>query len=110
MADPMRIRANMSGDKVEVKVLMSNAMETGLRKDAQGKIIPAHFIRNVTVTHGGKTVLSAHWATSASRNPFLPFRFGGGTPGAKGALSWVDNRARKTTDEAEIPRCDGGAL
>jgi len=34
--------------QVEVKVLMSHEMETGLRKDAQGKIIPAHFIRNVT--------------------------------------------------------------
>jgi len=34
MADPMRIRANMTGEKVEVKVLMAHEMETGLRKDA----------------------------------------------------------------------------
>ncbi len=27
MADPMRIRANMVGDKVEVRVLMSHEME-----------------------------------------------------------------------------------
>ena len=58
MADPMRIRASMTGDKVEVKVLMAHEMETGLRKDASGNAIPAHFIRNVTVTHGGRTVLS----------------------------------------------------
>jgi len=102
MADPMRIRANMSGDKVEVKVLMSHDMETGLRKDAQGKIIPAHFIRNVSVTHAGKTVLSAQWGTSVSRNPFLHFRFGGGKPGEKVAISWVDNRGDKRTDEAVI--------
>ena len=38
MADPMKIRANMAGDKVEVKVLMSHEMETGQRKDAQGKV------------------------------------------------------------------------
>src|SRR6266581_3083034 len=86
MADPMRIRANMTGDKVEVKVLMAHEMETGLRKDAGGNAIPAHFIRNVTVTHGGKTVLSAQWGTSVSRNPFLHFRFKGGKPGVvKGA-------------------------
>ena len=102
MADPMRIRASMSGDKVEVKVLMSHDMETGLRKDAQGKIIPAHFIRNVSVTHGGKTVLSAQWGTSVSRNPFLHFRFGGGKPGEKVAISWVGNRGDKRTDEAVI--------
>jgi sulfur-oxidizing protein SoxZ len=35
MADPMKIRANMVGDKVEVKVLMAHEMETGQRKDAK---------------------------------------------------------------------------
>src|SRR5260221_7488919 len=102
MADPMRIRASMTGDKVEVKVLMSHDMETGLRKDAQGKIIPAHFIRNVSVTHGGETVLSAQWGTSVSRNPLLHFRFVGGKPREKGAIRWVDNRGDKRTDEAVI--------
>ena len=33
MADPMKIRAAMAGDKVEVKILMSHEMETGQRKD-----------------------------------------------------------------------------
>jgi len=102
MADPMRIRANMTGDKVEVKVLMSHDMETGLRKDAQGKIIPAHFIRNVTVTHAGKTVLAAQWGTSVSRNPFLHFRFRGGRPGEKVAITWLDNKGENRTDEAVI--------
>ena len=47
MADPMKIRANVVGDSTEVKVLMSHEMETGQRKDAQGKAIPAWFIQNV---------------------------------------------------------------
>jgi sulfur-oxidizing protein SoxZ len=92
----------MTGDKVEVKVLMSHEMETGLRKDAQGKIIPAHFIRNVTVTHGAKTVLSAQWGTSVSRNPFLHFRFKGGRPGEKVTITWLDNKGENRTDEAVI--------
>src|SRR5260221_4393244 len=100
VADPMRIRANMTGDKVEVKVLMSHEMETGLRKDAQGKIIPAHFIRNVSVTHGGKTVLSAQWGTSGLRHPFLHFRFTDGKPGDQVTISWADNRGVKRTVEA----------
>ena len=41
MADPMRIRAQMAGDKVEVRVLMSHEMETGQRKDNNGNIVPA---------------------------------------------------------------------
>ena len=42
MADPMRIRATSKDGVVNVKVLMSHEMETGLRKDASGKAVPAH--------------------------------------------------------------------
>ena len=47
MADPMRIRATMSGDAVVVRVLMSHEMETGQRKDGSGNVVPAHFIQTV---------------------------------------------------------------
>jgi len=102
MADPMRIRANMVGDKVEVRVLMSHEMETGQRKDAKGDIIPAHFIRNVVVAHAGKTVLSAQWGPAISKNPFMHFRFKGGKPGEKVTITWIDNKGEKRTDEATI--------
>ena len=68
MAEPMKIRANMAGDKVEVKVLMSHEMETGQRKDSKGAVIPAWFIQNVTATHNGKTVLSAEWGPAVAKN------------------------------------------
>jgi sulfur-oxidizing protein SoxZ len=102
MADPMRIRANLVGDSTEVKVLMSHQMETGQRKDAQGKVIPAWFIQNVAVTHDGKTVLSAQWGTAISQNPFLAFKFKGGAKGDKVQVTWTDNRGDKRTDEAVI--------
>ena len=102
MADPMRIRANMAGDKVEVKVLMSHEMETGQRKDAKGNLVPAHFIQNVTATHNGKVVLSAEWGPAISKNPFLSFKFGGGKPGEKVSITWTDNKGDKRTDEATI--------
>ncbi|MEY4625759.1 MAG: thiosulfate oxidation carrier complex protein SoxZ, partial [Pseudomonadota bacterium] len=41
MADPMRVRAQENGGVVDVKVLMKHDMETGQRKDAAGKTIPA---------------------------------------------------------------------
>ena len=55
MADPMKIRATLQGDTTEVKVLMNHTMETGQRKDSQGKAIPAWFIQTVTATYNGKT-------------------------------------------------------
>jgi sulfur-oxidizing protein SoxZ len=102
MADPMKIRAAMSGDKVEVKILMAHEMETGQRKDAKGASIPAHFIQTVTATHNGKVVLSAEWGPAVSKNPFLSFKFAGGKPGEKVSVTWVDNKGDKRTDEATI--------
>ena len=102
MPDPSRIRANVVGDSTEVKVLMNHEMETGQRKDAQGKVIRAWFIQDVTATWNGKTVLSAQWGPAVAKNPFLSFKFKGGAKGDKVIITWVDNRGEKRTDEATI--------
>jgi sulfur-oxidizing protein SoxZ len=102
MADPMRIRAQAAGDKTTVRVLMSHEMETGLRKDSAGKVIPAWFIQEVTATHNGKQVLSADWGPSISKNPFMQFVVKGAKAGDKIAVTWVDNKGDKRTDEATV--------
>ncbi|MGD9945724.1 MAG: thiosulfate oxidation carrier complex protein SoxZ [Burkholderiaceae bacterium] len=102
MADPMRIRAQMSGDKAVVRVLMSHEMETGQRKDASGKIIPAWYIQEVSAQLNGKPVLSAQWGPSVSKNPFLQFSIKGAKPGDKVAITWKDNRGESRTDEATV--------
>jgi sulfur-oxidizing protein SoxZ len=100
MTDPMRIRAQVAGDKATVRVLMAHEMETGQRKDAAGKVIPAWFIQEVSATHNGKPVLSAQWGPSISKNPFMQFSLKGAKVGDKIAITWVDNKGEKRTDEA----------
>ena len=102
MADPMRIRATSTNGVVNVKVLMSHDMETGQRKDAAGKVIPAHFIQSVSATWQGKVVLSAQWGPAVSKNPFIEFNFKGGKAGEKIGITWTDNKGDKRTDEATI--------
>lgn len=102
MADPMRIRAVARDGMVNVKVLMSHEMETGQRKDASGKLVPPHFIQNVSATHQGRTVLQAQWGPAVSKNPFLEFNFKGGQKGDKIVVTWEDNKGEKRTDEATI--------
>ena len=102
MADPMRIRAQASGDKATVRVLMSHEMETGQRKDAAGKVIPAWYIQEVTAALNGKTVMTAQWGPSVSKNPFLQFNLKGAKAGDKVAVTWVDNKGDKRTDEATV--------
>jgi sulfur-oxidizing protein SoxZ len=100
MADPMRIRAQVSGDKATVRVLMSHEMESGQRKDAAGKLVPAWFIQEVTATHNGKTVMTAEWGPAVSKNPFMQFTLKGAKAGDKIAVTWKDNRGDTRTDEA----------
>jgi sulfur-oxidizing protein SoxZ len=102
MADPMRIRAQVAGDKATVRVLMAHEMETGLRKDAAGKVIPAWFIQEVSAQLNGKTVMTAQWGPSVSKNPFLQFSVKGAKAGDKLGISWVDNKGDKRSDEATV--------
>ncbi|MEO7336184.1 MAG: thiosulfate oxidation carrier complex protein SoxZ [Caldimonas sp.] len=102
MADPMRIRAQIKDDVTDVRVLMAHPMETGLRKDSAGKIIPAHFINDVKATSGGRAVLAAKWGQAISQNPFLQFRFRGAKVGDKVSVTWTDNKGETRTDEAVI--------
>ena len=102
MADPMRIRAQAAGDKATVRVLMAHEMETGLRKDAAGKTIPAWFIHEVSAQLNGKTVMTAQWGPSVAKNPFLQFNVKGAKAGDKIGIAWTDNKGDKRTDEATV--------
>jgi sulfur-oxidizing protein SoxZ len=103
MAEPMKIRASLSGDTAEVKCLMNHPMETGLRKDAKsGALVPAHHITNVTAALNGKPVLDAQWGGGISKNPYLAFKVKGAKAGDTVTVNWVDNKGDKNSAEAKI--------
>jgi len=102
MGDPMRIRAIASGDEVEVKILMRHIMESGQRKDAAGKLVPAHFIQSVVAKCNDKVVLDASFGPAVSKDPFLSFKFKGGAKGDKLAISWTDNKGDSRSDQVNI--------
>ena len=102
MADPMRIRAQMAGDKATVRVLMSHEMESGQRRDAAGKLVPAWHIQAVEAKLNGKTVLTAEWGPAVSKNPFLQFNVKGTKVGDKISITWRDNKGDTRTDEAAV--------
>ena len=102
MAGPMKMRATAQGGITEIRVLMTHPMETGLRKDSEGKIVPMHFIQNVTVKLNGKTVVDGQISQAVSRNPVFSFRVKGGAKGDKVEVSWVDNRGDTNKTEAAV--------
>lgn len=103
MAEPMRIRATMSGGVADIKVLMNHPMETGLRKDSKtGKLIPAHYITEVTASVNGAKVLDAGLSGGISKNPYLGFKVKGPKAGDKVVVTWADNTGDKNSAEATI--------
>jgi sulfur-oxidizing protein SoxZ len=103
MAKSIKVRAKAKDGVATVKCLISHPMETGMRKDKKtGDPIPAHFIQEVTCEHGGKTVLSAQWNSSISKNPFLSFKFKGAKSGDSIKISWVDNKGESDSVEDKI--------
>ena len=99
---PMKMRAILGEGYTDVRVLMNHPMETGQRKDADGKLVPMHFIQNLTVKVNGKPVLEAQISQTVSRNPVFSFRLKGGAKGDKIEVSWLDNHGESNRIEADV--------
>jgi sulfur-oxidizing protein SoxZ len=102
MGNPMKIRAASKDGVTEVKVLMNHVMETGLRKDPSGELIPALFITEVTAKLNDKVVMQAQWGQAVAKNPYLGFKIKGGQPGDKVSISWKDSSGDSRSDEAPV--------
>ena len=102
MAEPMKIRATLKGDVADIRVHIAHPMETGLRRDAKGDIVPIHFIQSVVVTHNGNTVYSGQWSQAVSRNPVFAVRVRAAKAGDKVAVTWVDNKGEKLTAQETV--------
>ncbi|MCW8909086.1 MAG: thiosulfate oxidation carrier complex protein SoxZ [Gammaproteobacteria bacterium] len=88
----IKIRAKNKDGLTTVKALINHPMETGMRKDKKtSKMIPAHFIQEVSCTANGKKVLHANWGTAVSKNPYISFKLTGAGKGDQLVLSWKDN-------------------
>lgn len=101
MAGPIRIRAQVQGDMVNVRALMSHPMETGLRKDSSGNTIPAHYITEVVASVNGKPVLTAEWSGAISTNPYVEFDVKA-KAGDKITLKWIDNKGESQEQSIDV--------
>jgi sulfur-oxidizing protein SoxZ len=101
-AGPMKMRATLGADYTDVRVLVSHPMETGQRKGPDGKLVPAHFIQNVTVKLNGKVVVDGQISQAVSRNPVFSFRIKGGAKGDKIEVSWLDNMGETNMTETAV--------
>ena len=103
MARETKVRTRTQEGAVEVLVLVTHPMETGMRKDkASGKAIPAHFIQELNIELNGKLMASASMGIGVSENPLLGFRTKAAKNGDKLKISWKDNKGEAGTAEAVV--------
>jgi len=89
------------GEVIELKTLIAHVMETGLRKDASGKIVPRKIINKFTCEFNGKPVFSADLEPAVAANPYLQFNAKVEESGTF-KFTWVDDDGTVTATEEKI--------
>jgi sulfur-oxidizing protein SoxZ len=89
------------GEVIEVKTLISHVMETGQRKDAEGKTVPRSIINSFAVTYAGAEVFKAELQPGISANPYLAFYMKVPGPGVF-EFTWVDDAGTKVVETLKL--------
>lgn len=87
------------GEIIEIKALVSHPMETGNRKDAQGRPIARNIVHTFRATFAGEPVFSAEFGSGVSSNPYIGFQMRVPGPGAF-EMTWIDDRGSTVTERA----------
>jgi sulfur-oxidizing protein SoxZ len=94
-------RQARKGEVIEIKTLILHPMETGHRRDVQGKLMPRHIIHTFTCTYNDTQVFRADWHPAVAANPYLTF-YTVATESGRLRFAWIDDDGTVYTTEAEI--------
>jgi sulfur-oxidizing protein SoxZ len=90
-----------AGDIIEIKTLMSHVMETGQRRDAEGKIIPRDIINSLVVSFAGQEFFRASLQPGISANPYISFYLRVPGPGDIKFI-WTDDAGKSIVEEMKL--------
>lgn len=89
------------GEVIDVKATVVHVMETGNRRDAEGKSIPRNVVNSVTARFAGEVVFRATLGSGIAANPFISFAMRVPGPG-KLEMTWADDEGKTLTETAEL--------
>ena len=106
MADDAKPRVKVpssakAGESVTIKALISHKMESGQRKDAEGKLIPRSIINRFTCDFNGEPVFACDLDTAIAANPYFEFTAKVPESGTF-QFEWHDDDGSVYTDERPI--------
>lgn len=89
------------GQVFEVRVLIRHPMETGLRHNDVGKIIPQNVIHVLTCRYNGTEVFRAELFPGIAANPYLSFFTTAATSGEL-EISWTDDSGQHEIERVAV--------
>ena len=89
------------GEVIEIKTLVSHAMETGYRRSQLGARIPRDIIRLFVCTYNGTEVFRAELHPAIAANPFIAFSTVAMESGTL-AFRWTGDNGFSVTESAAI--------
>lgn len=99
----IRVRTRLKDGITTVRAIIRHPMETGFRTDPETQeVVPAHYIKLLTIRHNGETVMSCDWSRAVSKNPYLSFEFAGAEAGDRLTLDWLDTDGKTDSTETVI--------
>ncbi len=90
-----------AGDVVQIKTMIRHAMESGERKDADGRVIPRSIINRFTVDFEGQSVIDVTLQPAISTNPYFEFEAMVPSSGTF-VFTWYDDDGDIYTDTQSI--------
>jgi sulfur-oxidizing protein SoxZ len=61
------------GEILQIRTLITHQMETGLRRDSQGNVIPRKIINRFSCSYNDQTAFSVDLHEAVAANPYLEF-------------------------------------
>jgi sulfur-oxidizing protein SoxZ len=89
------------GEVIEIKTLISHVMETGQRKDRDGKAIPRNIINTFTAAYDGKVFFKTELQPGISANPYLAFFMKVPGPG-EFEFTWIEDGGAKAVEKFKL--------
>jgi sulfur-oxidizing protein SoxZ len=89
------------GELVEVRIVIQHPMETGFRRDAEGRRVPRNAIHSLACRYNGAEVFRATLSTGIAANPYLRFFMRAGETGDLD-FWWLDDDEKEGTARARL--------
>ena len=89
------------GDIIEIKTLISHAMETGYRPKGDGSFFPRDIIQKFVCTLNGEEIFRADLYPAIAANPFISFTTVARESGLL-MFSWIDDRGEAQQESAKL--------